>query len=91
MQQVDEDSAEWGALDDALRGELDLKPWQFPTLGFPDEQNVSNPGSAGFEWFPHAQSLYRQLSERVAKCSRAAAASENLMESHDAEQDAHNV
>jgi hypothetical protein len=52
---------EYARLDHALRAELKLAAWQWPTFVTPDEEPVYLPGTMGAEWFPRARSLYAAL------------------------------
>jgi hypothetical protein len=43
-----------------LHDQLDLLPWQFP-IAHPEEECPYPKGTAGYEWWPTAQALYRSL------------------------------
>jgi hypothetical protein len=46
--------------------ELQLKLWQWPAIEAPDQVNAYPASSAGAEWFPEAQRLYRELEAMAA-------------------------
>jgi hypothetical protein len=55
---------EYDRLNSALRAELKLTAWQWPTFVTSDEtrsQSVYLPGTMGAEWFPRARALYTAL------------------------------
>jgi hypothetical protein len=55
------DATEYDLLLDQLHDELDLRPWQGPAIVHPDEDCPYPRGTAGYEWWPQAQALYRLL------------------------------
>jgi hypothetical protein len=60
------DATEYDVLLDQLHDELDLRPWQGPAIVHPEEECPYPRDTAAYEWWPHAQALWLQLSKAAA-------------------------
>ena len=66
MQKLDARSDQWRGLHKELHRELKLRPWQYPAIISPDAPNLYPPNTAGGEWHPKAQKLFRDLEAAMA-------------------------
>lgn len=60
------DGDEWWRLHSELHRELQLKLWEWPAIEAPDQPNFYPESTAGGQWHPEAQRLYRELEAMAA-------------------------
>ena len=57
------DATLYDELHSQLHDQLDLLPWQGPAVVEPEVECPYPKDTAGYEWWPQAQALYRALSQ----------------------------